>query len=242
MADEKFLDYRGLSRVISNMSRDYAKNGHQHVVSDIQDFPEMPKFLGDLINDMGYVTTDFNTTYELVQEEDGTVILRGSDGSETRIKITASEGSQAVTDHNTALDSHEDIRRLILEVSERLHTLANSDDETLDQMGEVVAYIKSNKELIEAVTTAKIGREEIADNLVTNNSAQVLSAAQGVVLKSMIDALAALIGEESVGSQVERIVQNLPSISNDTIDRICGSVTEESVSETDIDELIKELK
>lgn len=212
------------------------------MVADIQDFPEMPKFLGDLINDVGYVTTDFNTTYELVQEEDGTVILRGSDGSETRIKITASEGSQAVADHNTAIDSHEDIRRLILEVSERLNTLANSDDETLDQMNEVVTYIKSNKDLIEAVTTAKIGREEVADNLATNNSTQVLSAAQGVVLKGMIDAIAALIGEESVGSQVERIVQNLPSISNDTIDRICGSVTEESVSETDIDELIKELK
>lgn len=41
------------------------------------------------------------------------------------------------------------------DVLNKLNTVANSDDETLDQLAEIVAYIKNNKDLIDGITTSK---------------------------------------------------------------------------------------
>lgn len=89
--------------------------------------------------------------------------------------------------HNTAIDAHNDIRLLISELTARLNALADSDDITLDQMSEIVAYIKSNKSLIEEVTTNKVNVSDIIDNLTTNVFNKPLSAAQGVALKALVD-------------------------------------------------------
>lgn len=94
-----------------------------------------------------------------------------------------------VSAHNTNTSAHSDIRSLIAGLTSRLNALADSDDDTLDQMSEVVAYIKSNKSLIEAVTTSKVNVSDIINNLTTNVSNKPLSAAQGVALKGLIDAL-----------------------------------------------------
>lgn len=94
-----------------------------------------------------------------------------------------------VSEHNTASNAHNDIRLLVQGLTERLNALADSDDTTLDQMSEVVAYIKSNKSLIDAITTSKINVSDIIDNLTTNVSNKPLSAAQGVKLKALIDAI-----------------------------------------------------
>lgn len=67
--------------------------------------------------------------------------------------------------------------------------MADSDDETLDQLSELVDYIKNNRELIEGVTTNKVSVSDIVDNLTTKVTNKPLSAAQGVVLKELIDAL-----------------------------------------------------
>lgn len=96
---------------------------------------------------------------------------------------------EAVNAHNVNTNAHSDIRALILELSNRLATFLNSDDATLDQTKEIVAYIKSNRGLIEAVTTGKISASDIVDNLTTNSSTKPLSAAQGVKLKQLIDGL-----------------------------------------------------
>jgi hypothetical protein len=69
----------------------------------------------------------------------------------------------------------------------RLNALADSDDTTLDQLSEIVAYIKSNKSLIEGITTNKVSVSDIIDNLTTSLANKPLSAAQGVVLKALID-------------------------------------------------------
>lgn len=57
-----------------------------------------------------------------------------------------------------AVNSEESIRTdlsaLISALTERLNTLADSDDTTLDQLSEIVAYIKNNKDLIDGITTA----------------------------------------------------------------------------------------
>ena len=94
-----------------------------------------------------------------------------------------------VSSHNTAEDAHEDIRLLVAGLTSGLNALADSDDETLDQVSELVAYIKANRELIESVTTGKVGVSDIVDNLTTNVANKPLSAAQGVALKTLIDGI-----------------------------------------------------
>lgn len=92
-----------------------------------------------------------------------------------------------VSEHNVSDTAHNDLRLLVHGLTERLNALADSDDTTLDQMSEVVAYIKSNKSLIDAITTSKVSVSDIIDNLTTNASNKSLSAAQGVALKALID-------------------------------------------------------
>ena len=100
-----------------------------------------------------------------------------------------STAEDKVATHNTGTDTHSDIRLLIQGLTDRLNALADSDDTTLDQLSEVVAYIKSNRTLIEAVTTSKVSVADIIDNLTTNVSNKPLSAAQGVALKALIDGI-----------------------------------------------------
>ena len=101
----------------------------------------------------------------------------------------AGTANTTVATHNTKDDAHNDIRLLITTLTKRLDALANSDDETLDQMAEVVAYIKANRDLIEQVTTGKVSVADIVNNLTTNVTDKPLSAAQGVALKALIDAI-----------------------------------------------------
>ena len=92
-----------------------------------------------------------------------------------------------VSTHNTNTSAHNDLRLELENLSNRLKALADSDDTTLDQMSEIVTYIKKNKSLIDNVTTTKVNVTDIIDNLTTNVSNRPLSAAQGVALKSEID-------------------------------------------------------
>ena len=85
--------------------------------------------------------------------------------------------------------AHNDLRLALQGLSDRINAALDSDDTTLDQMSEVVAYIKSNKSLIDAITTSKVSVTDIVNDLVTNAADKPLSSAQGVVLKVLIDAL-----------------------------------------------------
>lgn len=103
--------------------------------------------------------------------------------------ITDTQANTKVSTHNTNTSAHSDIRSLITALTTRLNALADSDDTTLDQMSEVVAYIKNNKSLIDGITTSKVNVADIVNNLTSNVSNKPLSAAQGVVLKGLIDTL-----------------------------------------------------
>ena len=101
----------------------------------------------------------------------------------------AGTATSAVSQHNTDATSHNDLRLALKGLTDRINAALDSDDTTLDQMSEVVAYIKSNKNLIDAITTSKVNVSDIVNNLTTNVANKPLSAAQGVALKELIDAL-----------------------------------------------------
>jgi hypothetical protein len=104
--------------------------------------------------------------------------------------------ASAVSTHNSSNAAHPYIQDLIETLTNRLNTIANSDDTTLDQLSEIVAYIKENKNLIEGVTTNKVDVSAIVDNLTTADAKKVLSANQGVEIKKLIDAINAALANK----------------------------------------------
>ena len=97
------------------------------------------------------------------------------------------EASGTIQLHDTNTTAHGDIRVLLQDFANRLNAVADSEDIDLDQLSEIVGYIKENRELVDAITTAKVSYDDIIDNLNTNIAIKPLSAAQGVVLKQLID-------------------------------------------------------
>ncbi len=59
---------------------------------------------------------------------------------------------------NRAIMAESSINESISELIVRLNTLADGDDTTLDQLSEIVTYIKNNKSLIDNITTAKVDK------------------------------------------------------------------------------------
>lgn len=153
----------------------------------------IPTKVSDLTNDAGYLT----------EHQDLTAYA------------TKTYADNAVSTHNTNASAHNDIRDLISGLSTRLNALADSDDTTLDQMSEIVAYIKANKSLIDSVTTSKVNTADIVNNLTTNVATKPLSAAQGVALKALVDGKAAksdltgLATQDYVNAQIQAAVANL---------------------------------
>ena len=141
--------------------------------------PTVPTNVSAFTNDVGYLTEHQSleglATEAYVQAQIAT--------------IPTPDVSGQIGEHNVSTLAHNDIRLLIEGLTTRLNTLANSDDTTLDQMAELVKYIKDNRELIEGVTTNKVNVSDIINDLTTNVTNKPLSAAQGVALKNLIDAL-----------------------------------------------------
>lgn len=129
--------------------------------------------------------------------------------------------SSAVSQHNTADDSHNDIRLELKAINDRLTAFFDSDDQTLDELSEIVAYITSNKSLIDSVTTSKVSVADIINNLTTNVSNKPLSAAQGVALKGLIDVVSNSLanyqtkGDYALRSELPTVPTKVSAFEND---------------------------
>ena len=130
----------------------------------------------------------------------------------------AGTASSTVSAHNTNTLSHNDIRDLITGLTTRLNALADSDDTTLDQLSEIVAYIKANKTLIDSVTISKVNVADIIDNLTTNVSSKPLSASQGVAIKALIDALQEQLNNKVIPTKISQLENDSNFITASTLD------------------------
>lgn len=99
---------------------------------------------------------------------------------------TTSGASAKVSAHNADSLAHSDIRDLISTLTTRLNAVANSEDIDLDQLAELVSYIKANRGLIESITTTKVSYSDIVNDLNTNDARKPLSAQMGAELRKMI--------------------------------------------------------
>ena len=105
------------------------------------------------------------------------------------ISTASSDATTKVNNHNVSISAHNDIRTLIADLTTKLNNFLDVDDTTTDELSEVIALINNNKGTLESLTTSKINVSDIVDNLTTSNASKVLSAKQGVVIKSSIDTL-----------------------------------------------------
>jgi hypothetical protein len=78
---------------------------------------------------------------------------------------------------------------------EKYPTPESMSDADLDELSEIVTYIKANKTLIESVTTNKVNVSDIIDNLETPDPTKPLSAAQGVYIMGILQQLVTEFGE-----------------------------------------------
>lgn len=172
--------------------------GEEVDLSDYAQKSELPTKVSQLENDSKYITAS-GAPVQSVNGRTGTVNLdaaavgaRPSNWLPTAAEVGAdSKGtaSSIVSAHNTATDTHNDIRLVLKDINDRLNAFFDSDDKTLDELSEIITYITSNKALIDSITTSKVSISDIINNLTTNVSNKPLSAAQGVVLKGLIDTL-----------------------------------------------------
>ena len=132
----------------------------------------------------GYVRKDEIPVLSVNGETGQVVLDAGKTGADP-----AGTAAAAVAGHNTGTDAHNDLRLELKAISQRLNAFFDSDDQTLDELSEIVAYIKSNKTLIDSITASKVSVADIVNNLTTNTAGKPLSAAQGVALKALIDAV-----------------------------------------------------
>lgn len=129
--------------------------------------------------------------------------------------------ANAVSRHNTSDDAHNDIRLELKAISDRLTAFFDSDNQTLDELSEIVAYITSNKTLIDSITTSKVSVADIINNLTTNVINKPLSAAQGVVLKGLIDAVSKSLsnyqpkGDYALRSELPTVPTKVSAFTND---------------------------
>ena len=122
----------------------------------------------------------------------------------------AGTATTKISEHNTSETAHSDIRTTLQGVLDKVTALLDCDDTTLDQTSEIVTYIKSNKSLIDSVTTSKVNVSDIVNDLETNDSGKPLSASQGVALKALIDDLSEVIdGLDTAKLNISDIVDNL---------------------------------
>lgn len=146
--------------------------------------------------------------------------------SETALYLTPDESADMaqyatiaqLDEHNSGTDSHNELRLLVEELKTRLNDLVDTDDESFDQLSELLAYINSNKSLIDDITTKKVNVADIIDNVTTNVPNKPLSAAQGVALKALIDSKLAPADEVSTNTVPKFMGNNLVGNSNVTDD------------------------
>ena len=69
----------------------------------------------------------------------------------------------------------------------------------------MLELIANNKGDLESLTSGKVNISDIVNNLTTNNEAKVLSAAQGVVLKALIDEMQLALDGKSDSNHVHTI-------------------------------------
>ena len=160
---------------------------------------------GNKLTDTGYSGADIAENKENIRKNSSEITKNANNIQRNAtdisgIKVNFNKMSTDIAQNEIDIST---LRVFANELSARLNAVANSTDVDLDQLSEIVAYIKSNKSLIDNITTNKVNVSDIVDNLTTEAKNKPLSAKQGVALKALIDELAYNLSTELDAIQTE---------------------------------------
>ena len=130
--------------------------------------------------DISNATKTANEAKKTADTLDSTIQFALSHSTETREQLNEEISRSTVKDQ--ALED------ALTEFEHKVNAILASDTETLNELQEIVNYIKNNKSLIDAITINKVNVADIVDHLLSLETAKPLSANQGRVLKDLIDA------------------------------------------------------
>lgn len=122
----------------------------------------------------------------------------------TRVKIVDIINALNDTSTNKPLSAYQG--KLLKDAIDSINTLLHSDDTNLDELQEIVTYIKNNKTLIDGITSSKISYTDIVDNLTSELANKPLSAKQGYILKGFIDALQTAVNNRYTKSETDNLL------------------------------------
>lgn len=210
--EEVKTDLYALEDVVNNK----ANTTHSHVITDVTN-------LQDALDEKVSISRTING--KTLNED---INLSASDvGADI-----AGTANILIDTHDANTNAHNDIRQLITALNIKLNNFLDlgTDEElgqnVIDSISEIVSLIEENSDLIEGITINKVNVSDIIDNLTTNESNKSLSAAQGVVIKSLIESLQdALDNHKHTIDDMEGL-QNTTSNLQAQIDTINESVTQ----------------
>ena len=122
----------------------------------------------------------------------------------TRVKIADIINALNDTSTNKPLSAYQG--KLLKDAIDSINTLLQSDDTNLDELQEIVTYIKNNKSLIDGITSSKISFTDIVDNLTSEVANKPLSAKQGYILKGLIDTLQTAVNNRYTKSETDSLL------------------------------------
>ncbi|MBE6812870.1 MAG: hypothetical protein E7523_08300 [Ruminococcaceae bacterium] len=147
------------------------------LITNTEFVPVLPSFKNDIFNNSDFLDW-FGATDQFIAALQEAIGAKSPIGhhhndkyfTETEIDnilksyVTSTVFQQTLSTHNAATDAHSDIRALISTITNRLNAVLDSDDITLDQLSEIVAYIRNNADLIAGITTNKADRIHTHDD------------------------------------------------------------------------------
>lgn len=106
-----------------------------------------------------------------------------------------------LSEHNTDNDAHEYIQQRIDELEGLLEKFLDVDDETYDQLSELLRDIKSNASALELLGTGKIDKSSISTNPIDSNPDHVASMSLIIAINQAIAEAQSAISDLESGKQ-----------------------------------------
>ena len=154
---------------------------YQDNVKDLPDYPSDGGYTAQRLKEIFDGRTDKEIKEKFNALIDGLVAKFIEVDAEVEAGDESAKGyaDGAVSAHNGAGEAHADIRTSIEDLARRLNAIADSDDVTLDQLSEIVNYIKDNRSVIDSIMQDKANKSDVYTK--TETDVRIAVAVDGCV-------------------------------------------------------------
>lgn len=193
---KKYASLSTLQVFLDNLKTIFSDINHKHAVSDLEDYVVDNELSATSTNPVQnkVIDAEFEAMANAMNALDAAIDGKADSGhthdDRYYIKKDIDDKIDAVNanidTHNTSNTAHNDIRELVSSLDTKVNNFLDVDDTTKDQLSEVLTLISDNKGTLDDITSNKVNKSDVVDNLETTTEGKVLSANQGNVLQNQI--------------------------------------------------------